>query len=133
MKNHNKVSLGPSPLQAEQTLHTFPISREDVVGDCVKGLTEVQINDICSPSPVHPITGVHWVGQAGLALGEALLAVSNHLIFKMSTMILQIIISYNGLFDKILCIISTILFHNSFQISDVWLEELQFYFFFQEN
>lgn len=48
-------------------------------------------------------------------------AVSNRLIFKMSKITFQIIVSYNGLFDNVLCIISTILFlcHNSFQTPDV--------------
>jgi len=53
------------------------------MGDHVKDFEEVQIDDICSSSLVysysHCITEGHKVGQAGLALGEAMLAVSNHL------------------------------------------------------
>jgi len=53
------------------------------VGDHVKGRTEVQIDDIHSSPLVHPcshsITAGHYVAQAGLTPGEAMLAVSNHL------------------------------------------------------
>lgn len=56
---------------------------KDVVGDHIKSFTEAQRDDICSPSPVHwysySITEAQQVGQAGVALGEAVLAVLNHL------------------------------------------------------
>lgn len=46
--------------------------------DCVTGFTEVQTNDTCSPSLVHgcshSILEGYGVGQAGLALGEAVSA-----------------------------------------------------------
>jgi len=55
---------------------------KDVVGNCVRGLTEVQIEDIHSSCLVHwcshSIIDGHKVGQAGLALGEVTVAVSNH-------------------------------------------------------
>ena len=56
---------------------------KDVVKDHVKGLAEVQVDDIHHPSPVHRsrnfIIEGHQIGQARSALGEAMLAVSNHL------------------------------------------------------
>ena len=64
-------------------------------GDCVKGRTEVPRDDTCSLSllsfsllsfslsfpsiDVAPPSQKAGVGQAGLALGEAMLAVPNHL------------------------------------------------------
>ena len=51
--------------------------------DHVKGFAEVQISDIYCPSPVyqshHSIIEGHQIGQARPALGEAMLAVSDHL------------------------------------------------------
>ena len=52
--------------------------------DHVKGLTEVQVDDIgwsslsnlCS----HSIIVGHWIGQAQFALGEAVVAVPHHLL-----------------------------------------------------
>jgi len=53
------------------------------VRDHVKGLAEVQVDDIHHPSPIrqsrNSIIEGHQIGQARSALGEAMLAVSNHL------------------------------------------------------
>ena len=55
---------------------------KDVVRDHVKGFAEVQVDDIHHPSPVHrschSITEGHQIDQARSALGEAMLAVSDH-------------------------------------------------------
>ncbi len=54
-----------------------------MVRDHVKGLAEVQVDDIHRPSPIHQshhsIIEGHQIGQARSTLGEAMLAVSNHL------------------------------------------------------
>ena len=64
-------------------IHIFPIWREEFCGDHVKDLTEIQIDDINGFCLIHwcnyAIIEGHWVGQAGFALGEAVLVVSNHL------------------------------------------------------
>ena len=56
---------------------------KDVVRDHVKDFAEVQVDDIHHSSPVnrshHSIIEGHQIGQAQSALGEAMLAVSNHL------------------------------------------------------
>ena len=56
---------------------------KDVVRDHVKGLAEVQVDDIHLPFPVHQshnsITEGHQIGQERSALGETTLAVLNHL------------------------------------------------------
>jgi len=52
------------------------------VGYCVKGLTEVQIDDFSGSSLVHCCSDIiegHQVSQAGFALGEAMLVLSYHL------------------------------------------------------
>ena len=70
----NSPSLKSIPLQ---------FRGKDVVRDHVKGLAEVQVDDIHHPSPVHQrhhsIIEGHQIDQAQSALGEAMLAVSNHL------------------------------------------------------
>ena len=51
--------------------------------DHVKGVVEVQVDDIYLPSPIHQshssTTEGHQIGQGRPDLGEAMLAVSNHL------------------------------------------------------
>jgi len=51
-----------------------------MVRDHVKGFAEVQVDEICPPSPIHQscysILEGHQIGQAQSALGEAMLAVS---------------------------------------------------------
>jgi len=70
----NSPSFKCTPLQFRQ---------KDVVRDHVKGLAEVQVDDIHHPYPVHrsrhSIIEGHQIGQARSALGEAMLAVSYHL------------------------------------------------------
>ena len=57
---------------------------KDVVGDHIKGLTEVQIDDSSCFSFVqwccHSIVNCNWVGQPQPALDEAVLAVSDNLL-----------------------------------------------------
>lgn len=52
------------------------------MGDHVKGLTEFQVDDISNSSLVkkcsYAIVEGHWIGQAGLTLGEAMLVVLYH-------------------------------------------------------
>ena len=54
----------------------------DVLWDHVKGLTQVQVDDICCPSFVHrcchPIIEGHQIGQARSALGGVILAVLDY-------------------------------------------------------
>jgi len=54
-----------------------------VVTDHVKGLAEVQVDDIHHSFPIHrshrSIVEGHQIGQVRSALGEAMLAVLNHL------------------------------------------------------
>ena len=45
----------------------------------MKGCTEVQLGDISSSSFIHSITEGHQISQAQITLGEAILALSNHL------------------------------------------------------
>ena len=56
----------------------FQFREKDAVGDCVKGFTKIRIDDVHWFSLVHPcsytIIESHYVGEAGLALGEAMLA-----------------------------------------------------------
>lgn len=67
------------------TIHHIHISaiHTTVMGSCAKGLRQVQTDNIHRPSLTHwrshPITEGHWLGQTGLALGESVLPVSNHL------------------------------------------------------
>ena len=53
------------------------------MGVHVKSLTEIQVDDTCYFSLVHQcsqsISEGYWVGQAGPALGEAMLAVLNEI------------------------------------------------------
>jgi len=53
------------------------------MGDCVKGLSEVQIDDVSGSSFVHchsyTIIKSGKIGQAGPALGEAMLVLPYHL------------------------------------------------------
>jgi len=55
---------------------------EDVMQDDAKGLAQIHVDNINCPPFVHqchhPITEGHQVGQAHSALGEAMLAVSDH-------------------------------------------------------
>ena len=74
----------PNPLNSPSIKSTLQQFREkDVVTDHVKDLVEVQVDDIHCPSPIHRIRHFiiegHQIGQAQSALGEAMLAVSNHL------------------------------------------------------
>ena len=50
---------------------------------CVKGLTEVEIDDISGSSLAHrccdALIESHYVGQAGFALGEAMLVLPHQL------------------------------------------------------
>lgn len=52
------------------------------MGDIVKGLTEVQVDNICSTFLIcqvtHVIVELYQVGQAGLPLGEAMLTTSDY-------------------------------------------------------
>lgn len=73
-KEWNPLSSAPS----NQSL----VQRAGVVRACVKGFTEAQNNDTSSPSLVHSCSHStvegRWVGEAGPALCEAVLAVLNH-------------------------------------------------------
>ena len=71
----------PHPLNSPLIKSISLLLREkDVAGDCVKGPTEVQIDDIRRSPLVHRCSHSIREGcQAGLAAGEAMLAVSNHL------------------------------------------------------
>lgn len=62
---------------------SFYFRQKDVVEDYDRGFMKVQISYVWNPSLLHwcsySIIEDHWVGQAGFALHEAMLTVSNHL------------------------------------------------------
>ena len=74
----------PNPLNSPSIKSTLlQFGEKDMVSDRVKGLAEVQVDDIHCPSPIHrsrhSIVEGHQIGQARSVLVEATLAVSNHL------------------------------------------------------
>ena len=73
----------PYPLSSLSFKSIFLQFRDkDVVGDHIKGLAEVQVDDIHCPSPIHlshhSIIEGQQIGQVQSDLCEAMLAVSNH-------------------------------------------------------
>ena len=58
---------------------------EDIMGDSVKSLAEVEVDNIhCSPliySAGHPIIEGHQIGQAWFPLGESMLTTPDNLFF----------------------------------------------------
>ena len=73
----------PNPLNSPSFKSTpLQFREKDMVRDHVKGLAEVQKDVIRYLSPIHQshhsITEGHQIGQARAALGEAVLAESNH-------------------------------------------------------
>ena len=74
--------LNPSNTSSFKSI-PLQFREKDVVRDHVKCLAEVQVDDIHCPSPVyrcwHSIIEGHQTGQERSALGEAMLAVSDHL------------------------------------------------------
>ena len=55
---------------------SFQFREKDVMGNYVKSLTEVQIDDISGSSPVHLHHHIRPLSWSGLVLGEAMLGVS---------------------------------------------------------
>jgi len=59
---------------------------KDVMWDHLRGLAQVQVDDTSRPSFVHQchhsIIEGHQIGQARFALGEAVLAVMDHLLIS---------------------------------------------------
>ena len=86
--DHNPLVASSQPIPNPLNSPSFKsillqFSEKDVVRGNVKGFAEVQVDDTHRPSLIHrcrhSIIEGHQIGNAQSALGEATLAVSNHL------------------------------------------------------